>query len=66
LAPDSFSSSISSLDSDEEVKRKTETCARTISILAPKVTHLDLGLIDWAALKAGLKNLIQDFGTNTN
>jgi len=54
------------LDSDEEVRRKTETYARTISALAPEVTHLDIGLIDWPLLKTGLKDLVQDYGPETN
>jgi hypothetical protein len=52
------------LDSDDTVKRKTETYAQVISFTSPEKVKFDPSLVDWQTLKAGLKNLVQDYGNS--
>jgi hypothetical protein len=49
------------MESDDVIKRKTETYAQVISFTSPDKVHLDVNLIDWPTLKTGLKNLVQDY-----
>jgi hypothetical protein len=34
--------------------------------IPPQAAKINIELVDWPTLKAGLKNLIQDYGPNTN
>jgi hypothetical protein len=54
------------LDTEPESKRKSKAYAMAISLLDPAVTPLDINLVEWPLLKAGLKSLIEDFGPETN
>jgi hypothetical protein len=54
------------LDSEQDVKRRSETYAAVISEINPATYKIDVGLVDWQFLKTGLENLIKDFGPNTD
>ena len=52
------------LDSDDTVKRKTETYAQVISFTSPEKVRFDPSLVDWPTLKAGLQHLTEDYSNS--
>lgn len=56
----------SPLDSDEEAKRKSEAYDQVVAFTFPDKVKFAPTLMDWQTLKAGLKNLVQDYGPGTD
>lgn len=56
----------SPLDSDENRIRKCRTYAQILSFDLAKQDRLQLPLLDWPTLKAGIQDFIQTYGANTD
>jgi hypothetical protein len=54
------------LESVDEAKQKSEAYAQVVAFDNPEKVFLTPQLMDWSTLKIGLKNLVEDYGPNTD